>query len=392
MIAPPDAAPRRAPEYVRAIAPYVRGKPIEEVARELGLDPATIVKLASNENPRGPSPKALAAIAAAAADVTRYPDGNGFALKAALARGSACGRSRSCSATAATTCSSSSRRRSCDPGDRRRLFAARVHRVSARDAGARRARHRGARARSSATISTRCAPRSRRARASCSSPIRTIRPAPGSRATLSKRSSRACRATCSSCSTRPTTSTSSRRSRSHATRWIARYPNLVVSRTFSKAYGLAALRVGYGVMDAAVADLLNRVRQPFNVNALAQAAALAALDDAEYVEESRRLNRDGMRSSKRACSALSRAQRCRRTATSCSSKVGDAARDLPVAAAPGRDRAAGRELRPARMAARHRRPAARRTSASSPRSQRRKRASIGSAPCASTSSSSSASA
>jgi histidinol-phosphate aminotransferase len=78
-----------------------------------------------------------------------------------------------------------------------------------------------------------------------------------------------------------------------ATSWIARYPNLVVSRSFSKAYGLAALRVGYGVMDAAVADLLNRVRQPFNVNALAQAAALAALDDTEYVEESRRLNRTG---------------------------------------------------------------------------------------------------
>jgi histidinol-phosphate aminotransferase len=77
--------------------------------------------------------------------------------------------------------------------------------------------------------------------------------------------------------------------------WIARYPNLVVSRTFSKAHGLAALRVGYGVMDAAVADLLNRVRQPFNVNALAQAAALAALGDAEYVEASRSVNREGMR-------------------------------------------------------------------------------------------------
>jgi histidinol-phosphate aminotransferase len=80
----------------------------------------------------------------------------------------------------------------------------------------------------------------------------------------------------------------------HATGWIARHPNLVVSRSFSKAYGLAALRVGYGVMDAAVADLVNRVRQPFNVNALAQAAAVAALADLEYVEESRRLNRAGL--------------------------------------------------------------------------------------------------
>jgi histidinol-phosphate aminotransferase len=68
-----------------------------------------------------------------------------------------------------------------------------------------------------------------------------------------------------------------------------------VSRTFSKAYGLAALRIGYGIMHAHVAAMLNRVRQPFNVNALAQAAALAALADTDYVDESRRLNREGMR-------------------------------------------------------------------------------------------------
>ena len=74
-----------APEYVRRIARYVPGKPVEELARDYGLDPATIIKLASNENPRGPSPKVLAAIATAAADLTRYPDGNAFALKSAIA-------------------------------------------------------------------------------------------------------------------------------------------------------------------------------------------------------------------------------------------------------------------------------------------------------------------
>ncbi len=68
------------------------------------------------------------------------------------------------------------------------------------------------------------------------------------------------------------------------------YPNLVVTRTFSKVYGLAGLRVGYGVSSAAIADLLNRIRQPFNVNSLAQAAALAALEDVDYVEQSRQLN------------------------------------------------------------------------------------------------------
>ena len=83
MTAPALAA--QAPQYVRGLSPYVGGKPIEEVARELGLDPARIVKLASNENPRGPSPRALAAIATAAAELTRYPDGNAFVLKQALA-------------------------------------------------------------------------------------------------------------------------------------------------------------------------------------------------------------------------------------------------------------------------------------------------------------------
>jgi len=82
--------------------------------------------------------------------------------------------------------------------------------------------------------------------------------------------------------------------RADSVAWIAAYPNLIVSRTFSKAYGLAALRAGYGVMDPTVADLLNRVRQPFNVNALAQAAAVAALADDAYVEESRALNREGL--------------------------------------------------------------------------------------------------
>ena len=72
------------PEYVRAISPYVAGKPISEVAREFGLDESTIVKLASNENPLGMPESARTAIAAAMADLGRYPDANGFVLKGAL--------------------------------------------------------------------------------------------------------------------------------------------------------------------------------------------------------------------------------------------------------------------------------------------------------------------
>jgi histidinol-phosphate aminotransferase len=76
--------------------------------------------------------------------------------------------------------------------------------------------------------------------------------------------------------------------------YLARYPNLLVSRTFSKAYGLASLRVGYALSSPQVADVLNRVRAPFNVNSLALSAACAALDDADYLAASRRTNDAGM--------------------------------------------------------------------------------------------------
>src|SRR3954463_14138528 len=74
------------PSYVRSIAPYQPGKPISELAREMGLDERSIIKLASNENPRGIGPRTRAAIDAALVDVARYPDGNGFQLKQALAQ------------------------------------------------------------------------------------------------------------------------------------------------------------------------------------------------------------------------------------------------------------------------------------------------------------------
>jgi histidinol-phosphate aminotransferase len=77
-------------------------------------------------------------------------------------------------------------------------------------------------------------------------------------------------------------------------RLLARYPNLIVTRTFSKIHGLAALRVGYAVSSPEAADLMGRVRQPFNVNSIGLAAATAALGDAGFVEQSRTLNRQGL--------------------------------------------------------------------------------------------------
>jgi histidinol-phosphate aminotransferase len=80
-----------------------------------------------------------------------------------------------------------------------------------------------------------------------------------------------------------------------ASQWLDRFPNLIVTRTFSKAYGLAALRVGYSISHPDIADLLNRVRQPFNVDSLAQVAALAALQDDEYLHAAVELNDRGLR-------------------------------------------------------------------------------------------------
>jgi len=83
--------------------------------------------------------------------------------------------------------------------------------------------------------------------------------------------------------------------RTDTVKWVKRHPNLIVTRTFSKAYGLAGLRVGYALAHASVADVMNRVRQPFNVNSMALSAATAALADMEFVARSYAANLQGMR-------------------------------------------------------------------------------------------------
>jgi histidinol-phosphate aminotransferase len=82
--------------------------------------------------------------------------------------------------------------------------------------------------------------------------------------------------------------------RHDTTAWVKEHPNLLIARTFSKIFGRAGLRIGYGIAQPALTDLLNRVRQPFNVNALAQVAALAALADAAFQQQSYEVNKQGM--------------------------------------------------------------------------------------------------
>ena len=291
---PLHTAAANAPDYVRAIAPYVGGKPIDEVARELDLDPATIIKLASNENPRGASPKVQAAIAAALGDLTRYPDGNGYALKAALASRLRVAPEQIVLGNGSNDVLELVTQAFLRPGDdalysqyafivyplATQARGAHGIEVAAKDHG-----HDLDAMLAAITGSTRVV-----FIANPNNPTGTWLAGD-----VVERFISAVPRDVIVVLDEAYDEFLDPSERTPSTAWISRYPNLVVSHTFSKAHGLAALRVGYGVMDAAIADLLNRVRQPFNVNSLAQTAALAALEDTQYVEDSRVLNREGRR-------------------------------------------------------------------------------------------------
>ena len=281
-------------DYVRAIAPYQAGKPIEELAREHGLAPESIVKLASNENPLGMPASARAAMQAAIADLGRYPDANGFALKdalssrfgvppqwvtlgngsndilelaaaALLAPGRSCVYSQYSFAVYALAT---------------QARGARAIVVPARDFG-----HDLPAMREAIAADTRLV-----YLANPNNPTGTFVPAAQIEAFLAS-----VPADVVVVLDEAYNEYLPQEDRFDSTAWVRRFPNLLVSRTFSKAYGLAGLRVGYGLAQPQLTDLLNRVRQPFNVNSLAQAAALAALADSEFLARSDALNREGLR-------------------------------------------------------------------------------------------------
>jgi histidinol-phosphate aminotransferase len=292
-----------APEYVRGIAPYVPGKSIEELAREYGLAEDSIIKLASNENPRGPSPKVRQAIAAAAAEITRYPDGNGFALKEALAARYRVRHEEIVLGNGSNDVLELATQALLRPGDQavyaQHAFA--VYPLATQARGATGivvpAKHFG---HDLAAMARAVTPRTRIVFvANPNNPTGTWVPSTEVKAFLGTVSPEVVVVLDEAYDEylEP-------EQRSASASWIAEHPNLIVSRTFSKAFGLAGLRVGFGMMDATLADLLNRVRQPFNVNSAAQAAALAALADTDYVAESAALNRAGLSMLTRALEAM----------------------------------------------------------------------------------------
>jgi len=283
----------RSPAYVREIAPYQPGKPISELAREMGLAERDIVKLASNENPLGSSPRALAAIAPALAELSRYPDGNQYELKVALSRrygwpveGIVVGNGSNDLLEMAAAAFLA-------PG-RACVFsqhAFAVYPLATQARGARAIVTPAKRYGHDLPAMARAVTPDTRLMfiANPNNPTGTLAPwselegllhsVPRDVAVVLDEAYN---------------EYLPREARFDTVAWLSRFPNLAIVRTFSKIYGLAGLRVGFALMQPALADVLNRVRQPFNVNNLALVAAQAALGDLAFVERSSELNRQGM--------------------------------------------------------------------------------------------------
>jgi histidinol-phosphate aminotransferase len=291
------------PSYVRSIAPYQPGKPIGELARELGLKEEGIVKLASNENPRGIGPRTRAAIEAAINDVARYPDGNGYELKLALSRRYGVDLSSIVLGNGSNDVLELVALAFLGPGRAAVLseHAFAVYPLATQARGARslvvRARDYGhdleamAKAVDDETYVAWVA--------NPNNPTGTLVPPAELEAFLRRVPERVIVVLDEAYNEYLAPEL-----RADSVKWLKRHPNLVVTRTFSKAYGLAGLRVGYALAHPGVADVMNRVRQPFNVNSVALAAAAAALDDMEFVARSYAENLQGMKQLEEGARAL----------------------------------------------------------------------------------------
>lgn len=272
------------------LAVYEPGKPIEETARELNVEPGEIIKLASNENPLGPSPKAVAAMREALQSTQLYPDGSGFYLRNAIADRLGLSTGNVILGNGSNEVIEFAAHAFLSPGDEviAPKYAFICYKLIAQLFGAQ-------------AIET---------------------PALDFRADLEAILQAITQKTKIVFIANPNNPTGTLIAQSAIDHFIERMPddilvvvdeayfeflndppdtlhhvregrNVLVLRTFSKIYGLAGLRVGYGIARSELIEVLQKTRQPFNVNGLAQAAALAALDDSDYLDETRRIVNDG---------------------------------------------------------------------------------------------------
>jgi histidinol-phosphate aminotransferase len=245
---------------VQKITPYQPGRPAEEVAAEFGI--AKPVKLASNENPLGPSPMAVKAMQAVH-DLARYPDGNGSALKQKIADRHRLDINCITLGNGSNDILEFVTRAFVNPGDDLKAI---VEAVGDR----------------SKVIFI----------ANPNNPTGTWLTEAELKSFLNKIPDHVIVVIDEAYAEYVTED--GYPGYPDCTQWLDDHPNLLVTRTFSKIFGLAGLRVGYGVSSPELADFLNRVRQPFNVNSLALVAAEAALDDEQHLKQSREMNETGM--------------------------------------------------------------------------------------------------
>ncbi len=286
------------PDYIRSLVPYLPGKPIEETQREYKLK--KVIKLASNENPLGPSPKAVVAIRKSLAQLHRYPDGSGFALKQALSAHQGVFSQNLILGNGSNEIIDLLIRTFCVAGDsiviHRAAFVA--YQLCAQIHG----------------VSSVIAPIHEGLQCDLDALLQLVKENESAKLVFLANPNN------------PTGVYLSRRNLSRFFQEMAKirdgsvlvvlddaygeyvtaedcpnpkeflkdYPHLVILKTFSKVYGLAGLRVGYGLASAEVIGLLEKVRQPFNLNSLALIGATAALGDDEFVQESLKVNQTGM--------------------------------------------------------------------------------------------------
>lgn len=290
---------------VQALSPYQPGKPIEELERELGI--TNILKLASNENPLGTSPKALAALTHPLTALELYPDGSGYLLKEAIANKLGLQVKQITLGNGSNDVLELIARAFLAQGRSAVMseFAFAVYPIVTQATGA-----------------ELCI-------AKANPPEHVDMPYGHNLQNLLAKISDNTRLVFIANPNNPTGTWLGKEELLNflqqvppqvivvideayteyvedpefpdALAWLAQFPNLIVTRTFSKIYGLAGLRVGYAAASPEIADILNRVRQPFNVNSLALAAATAALDDDAFLEQSKAVNIAGLQQWFAAC-------------------------------------------------------------------------------------------
>jgi len=280
----------RPPEYVLGIQPYIPGKPIEELERELGI--TNSIKLASNENPVGPSPKALQAVMDSIADLNRYPDGSGYYLKGALSDALSVSEDELILGNGSNELLDIAARTFLIDGDEAVMATPSfvVYSMAVQAVGAK-----------PVQIPLKNYTHDLAAMAEAINPktkMIFIANPNNPTGTINKKDEFD-----RMIETVPDTilvvvdeayhEYVSDREYADSMKYLRSEKNVIILRTFSKIYGLAGLRLGYGISKKEIVTDMNRLREPFNTNSAAQKAAIAALTDREHVTHSRNLNEAG---------------------------------------------------------------------------------------------------